>query len=279
MPTILVFLFWCILIGVVIYLLMIMPRMVHKADPTPFQKALYAHRGLHNNLTDAPENSMKAFQKAVKNGYGIEMDIQLSKDNIPVVFHDFTLERVCGVKGKVSDYTYEQLQQFLLCHSRERIPRLTDVLKLVDGKVPLIIEFKIERFDLALCKAADKILREYKGLYCMESFNPLGVFWYRRNHKEIMRGQLSDAFHREGIYKGPLYFVLENLLFNFLTQPDFIAFNHKYPRMLSRRIVHRLYGNTAAAWTIKNQQELEKAKRYFDIFIFDSFIPDHGSLV
>lgn len=279
MPTILVFLFWCILIGAVIYLLMIMPRMVHKADPTPFQKALYAHRGLHNNQTDAPENSMKAFQKAVKSGYGIEMDIQLSKDNVPVVFHDFTLERVCGVKGKVSDYTYEQLQQFLLCHSRERIPRLTDVLKLVDGKVPLIIEFKIERFDLALCKVADQILREYKGLYCMESFNPLGVFWYRRNHKEIMRGQLSDAFHREGIYKGPLYFVLENLLFNFLTQPDFIAFNHKYPRMLSRSIVHRLYGNTAAAWTIKNQQELEKAKRYFDIFIFDSFIPDHGSLV
>lgn len=99
---------------------------------------------------------MAAFRKAADAGFGIELDIQLTKDKIPVVFHDFTLKRVCGGEGKISDYTYEELQQFHLCDSVEKIPKFEDVLKMVDGKVPLIVEFKIERTDLSLCPLADK---------------------------------------------------------------------------------------------------------------------------
>lgn len=264
----------CILLGILIlYFLMIMPRMLGRPEKEQFLKVYYAHRGLHDNATDAPENSMKAFEKAVEAGYGIEMDIQLTKDKVPVVFHDFTLERVCGAPGKVSDYTYEELQQFSLYGSEEKIPGFEDVLSLVDGKVPLIVEFKIEFKDNALCPIADKLLQNYKGLYCMESFNPLGVFWYRKNRREIMRGQLSDAFLREGEYKGVLYWVLQNLLLNFVTKPDFIAYNHKHQNVLSRKICHGLYRSTAAAWTIKNQEELDRAKEHFDLYIFDSFIP------
>ena len=91
---------------------------------------------------------------------------------------------------------------------------------MVDGKVPLIVEFKIERTDLSLCPLADKMLRAYKGMYCMESFNPLGVWWYRRKHPDLVRGQLSDAFLKEGEYVGILYFVLQNLLLNFVTKPE-----------------------------------------------------------
>ncbi len=262
------------LLGIlVLYFLMIMPRMIRRPDREPFLKVYYAHRGLHDNASDAPENSMKAFQKAVDSGYGIEMDIQLSKDNIPVVFHDFTLKRVCGEEGKISDYTYEELQQFHLCGTEETIPKFEDVLAMIDGRVPLIVEFKIEFKDYSLCPIADRLLQNYKGLYCMESFNPLGVLWYRRNRKEVMRGQLSDAFLREGEYRGILYWVLQNLLVNFVTKPDFIAYNHKYPGMLSRRVCHGFYKGTAAAWTIKSQEELEQAKKHFDIYIFDSFIP------
>ena len=108
----------------------------------------------------------------------------------------------------------------------------------------------------------------------MESFNPLAVFWYRRHHKEVVRGQLAEAFLRTGEFKGPLYFILQNLLLNFLTKPDFVAYNHKHANVLSRKICHGLYGNMAAAWTIKSQKELEEAKKHFDVFIFDSFIPD-----
>ena len=136
------------------------------------------------------------------------------------------------------------------------------------------MELKVEFTDLSVCEKADALLRRYKGLYCMESFNPLAVFWYRRHHKEVVRGQLAEAFLRTGEFKGPLYFILQNLLLNFLTKPDFVAYNHKHADVLSRKICRGLYGNMAAAWTIKSQQELDEAKKHFDVFIFDSFIPD-----
>ena len=279
----------------VLYLLMIMPRIFNRPSKDPFVGVLYAHRGLHENVSNAPENSMAAFKKAVDAGYGIECDVQLTKDGIPVIFHDFTLARVAryedgcvpadavvnedgslGVKGKVIDYTYEELQSFHLMNSSERIPKFEDFLHLVDGKVPLIVELKIELKDLSVCPAVDKLLSNYKGVYCIESFNPLGVFWYRKNRPEVLRGQLSDAFHRDKPeeFKGILYFILTNLLLNILGRPDFIAFNHKYKSCISLRICRKLFGALTAAWTIKSQEQLETNKGTFDMLIFDSFIPE-----
>lgn len=265
----------------ILYLLMIMPRVSGKPDMAPFKKWLYAHRGLHDNMSEAPENSLKAFSRAVEAGYGIELDIQMSKDKVPVVFHDFTLRRVCGREGKVSDYTYQELQKFRLCGSNERIPRLEDVLRLVDGRVPLIVELKIEKLlNTAICSAGDKLLAGYKGMYCIESFHPLAVFWYRRHRKGVVRGQLSDAFLRQREkFRNPFCFFLEYLLFNWLAKPDFIAYNHKYPKVLSRRFCRELFRNTAAAWTIKSQEQLRAARKNFDIFIFDSFIPEKETAV
>ncbi|MGN1148098.1 MAG: glycerophosphodiester phosphodiesterase family protein [Lachnospiraceae bacterium] len=276
MKTALIVAVGLIIAVVILYLVMIMPRMTHRPDRTPFMGVLYAHRGLHDNASDAPENSMAAFQKAVDAGFGIELDVQLSKDKIPVVFHDFTLKRVCGVEGKVSDYTFEELQQFSLCKSREKIPKFADFLKLVDGRVPLIIEYKIPGGLTEVCPVADKLLQEYKGVYCIESFNPLGLLWYKKNRKEIMRGQLSDNFIKAGEHEFSklLYFALHHLLFNFLTKPDFIAYNHHQYKDLSRQLCRYLYGALAAAWTIKTKEELAARKPDFDIFIFDSFIPE-----
>ena len=284
-----------VIILVVLYLLAIMPRMIGRpsADKLLVQN-LYAHRGLHDNRTTAPENSMAAFKKAVDAGYGIELDVQLTRDGVPVVFHDFTLARVAryeegqapenavlnedgsyGVAGKVIDYTYEELQQFHLLDSEEKIPKFEDFLKLVDGKVPLIIELKIELFDARVCQVVDRMLRDYRGAYCIESFNPLGLWWFRRNHKEVFRGQLSEEFFREPekLWHTPVYYLLAFLIFNFLTKPDFVAYNHVYAGNLSRMICHGLYKNTAAAWTIRSQDELEKNRGIFDIFIFEGFIP------
>lgn len=168
--------FLCLAGIAVLYLLMIMPAMLGRPDMEPFKRWLYAHRGLHDNSSDAPENSLRAFKRAVEAGYGIELDIQLSKDKKPVVFHDFTLERICGRPGKVCDYTYEELRRFKLCDSDEGIPSFADVLKLVDGRVPLIVELKIEHTDLSLCPIADKLLRQYSGRYCIESFHPWAFY-------------------------------------------------------------------------------------------------------
>lgn len=269
----------CILALAFIYLMMIMPRMTGRPDTEPFRNWLYAHRGLHDNTSDSPENSIRAFRKAVEAGFGIELDVQMTKDGVPVVFHDYTLKRVCRAEGKVCMRTYEELQQLPLYGTDQRIPRFEDVLKLVDGRVPLIVELKIEATDVSVCPAADKLLSQYKGMYCIESFNPLGLFWYRRNRRHVVRGQLADAFHKEGEYRGLLYFLLQNLLFNWLGKPDFIAYNHKYPGMLSRSLCRKLYRSTAAAWTIKSQEELDEAEKHFDIYIFDSFLPKKQSIV
>ena len=273
MGIVLIVIIACLLLFAGLYLLLIMPRVLHKADASAFKNVLYAHRGLHDNASAAPENSMAAFQKAVDAGFGIELDIQLTKDQVPVVFHDYSLKRVCGVDKLVCELTYEELMQYHLGNSDEQIPKLEDVLSLVDGKVPLIVEFKGESVDTALCPIADKLLRAYRGLYCIESFNPMIVYWYRRNHPEVMRGQLADAFYSSKEKSGLLYFALEHLLLNCLAKPDFIAYNHKRPAKLSKTLCCKLFKSTAVAWTIQSEEQLPEAKKHFEIFIFDSFVP------
>lgn len=259
---------------VLLYLFLIMPRIVHRPDMSAFYGRFYAHRGLHDNETENPENSLAAFGKAVDAGYGIELDIQLTKDKQVVVFHDDYLQRICGVEGKISDYTYEQLQEFRLCKSQERIPLFTEVLKLVDGKVPLIVEFKGNNsMDTSLCPEGAQILDNYKGLYCVESFNPLMVAWYRKNRPKVVRGQLAERFF-SNTKKSVLHFVLQNLLLNFYTKPDFIAYKWSDRKTLSRKLCRGLYGATAVTWTIQSQADLEASRNSFDIFIFDSFIPE-----
>ncbi len=263
----------CVSALAILYMLAIMPRVFNRPDTTLFQKVYFAHRGLHDNASDAPENSMAAFRKAVEAGLGMELDVQVTKDGVPVIFHDFKLGRVCGVEGKVVNQTYEELQAYTLCQSDERIPKLSDLLAMVDGRVPLIVEIKAETADVSCCAIIDRLLRAYKGAYCIESFNPMVLWWFRRNHGSVVRGQLSSNFRREGVYWNVLYFAMTHLLFNFLTKPDFIAYNHKFSEEPGRRICRRLYRHPAAAWTIRSQQELEARKGEYDVFIFDSFLP------
>ena len=264
-----------IILGVVIvaYLIAIMPRMTGRPDYTPLMDHYYAHRGLHDNKTDAPENSMKAFRKAVDAGYGIELDVQLTKDRIPVVFHDESLKRVCGVDGNVRDYTYEELQQFSLCGSKERIPLFSEFLKLVDGKVPLIIEIKIHEDYKTVCQTADELIRGYKGDYCIESFNPLAVKWYKEHRPQVIRGQLSSRLAPKGEREPFLYFMSHYLLFNCVAKPDFIAYDHLHKGNISRTICQHLYGALSVAWTIKSQEQLDHSRKQFDLFIFEGFIP------
>ena len=261
-----------------VFLLAIMPRMTGKPDMTPFKEKLFAHRGLHDNNSQAPENSMAAFKKAVDAGYGIELDVQLTRDGVPVIFHDFTLSRMCGVPGLVKDYDYKEIRKFRLSGSDEKIPAFKDFLSMVDGRVPLIVEYKSEDFDMRVCEKVDPMLRRYKGVYCIESFNPLILLWYRKHRPRVMRGQLSDSFLHDPEYqtliKGAKMLPFQFLLANFLSKPDFIAYNHIYEKNVSRRLCRNLFKAKAAAWTIKSQEELERASGNFDVFIFDSFIPE-----
>lgn len=255
-----------------IYLFMIMPRMTNRADRTPFYNRHYAHRGLFDNNSNAPENSLAAFKKAVDAGYGIELDVQLSKDDKLVVFHDATLKRMCGIQGNVWDYTLEELQQMKLLSSNETIPTFEQFLEIVDGKVPFILEFKLDLAQTKVCELTNEVLKDYKGVYCIESFHPLALIWYKKNRPDILRGQLCEEFFRSKKYKGKvLFMILPYLLTNCLVRPDFIAYNHKHAHNISRRIC-RMMGALSVAYTIKSMEEYEQAKDKFDLFIFDSFL-------
>ena len=256
-----------------LYLLAVMPRVVNRPDTGLFRKKYFAHRGLHDNAGDAPENSMAAFRKAVDAGYGMELDVHVTKDGVPVIFHDSGLERMCHADGEITDYTYEELEKFTLGNSREHIPRLEDLLLMVQGRVPLIVEIKADKADAACCAVIDRMLSAYDGEYCIESFNPMVLLWYRRYHNDVVRGQLSSNFRRDGEHNNLFYFMLSHLLFNFLTKPDFIAYNHKYAEEPGRKMCRKLYRNPAAAWTIRSQEELEALRGEFDVFIFENFTP------
>ncbi len=254
-----------------LYLFLIMPRIT----PYPMQEFkgwYYAHRGLHDNKTDAPENSLKAMTLAVEKGYGIELDVQLTKDEKVVVFHDASLKRVCGVDAKVNSMTYEELQTLHLLDSDEKIPLFSEVLKVIDGKVPLIMEIKMVDAKTRVCELANQELQNYKGLYCMESFHPFAVNWYRKNRPDVARGQLSANFTKEGQKEGIQEWLVHMLLTNVLARPDFVAYSHKSADNLSRRVT-RVLGATAVAWTIRSQQELDNNRKKFDLFIFEGFVP------
>ena len=256
-----------------LYLFAIMPRMTGRPDASFLMHHHYAHRGLHDNASSAPENSMEAFRRAVDDGYGIELDVQLTRDRIPVVFHDETLDRVCGVSGKVRDYTFDELQAFPLLASDARIPRFCNVLDLVGGRVPLIIEIKIHENAGEVCAHADEILRDYKGPYCVESFDPRAVAWYKKNRPQVVRGQLSSNFNKPGKREPFVQMLVHYLLLNVLGRPDFIAYDHLHKHNVSRLLCKSLFGALSVAWTIKSQRELDAARKDFDLFIFEQFMP------
>lgn len=262
-----------IVLVILLYLYLIMPRLTGRPDYTPFSGWYYAHRGLHDNAAGIPENSLPAFRLAAEHGYGIELDIQLTKDQIPVIFHDDTLARVCGQPGYIWDYTYKELQAFSLFNSNEHIPHLQDALQIIDGRVPLIIEFKMHNSDPQVCRIADPFLQAYSGLYCIESFYPFAVQWYRKNHPHIVRGQLSANFttadHRESF----LQWTVHMLLTNVSCRPDFIAYSSADTGNLSRVLCRKLFHALSVAWTIRSEEELQLRKKDYDLFIFEDFRP------
>ncbi len=253
-----------------LYLWLLMPRL-RRPDHRAFQGWYYAHRGLHDR--ELPENSLPAFQKAVEGGYGIEFDVQLTKDRVPVVFHDETLARVCGVDGNVRDLTLAELREIPLRGGENRIPTLEEVLALVDGRVPLIIEIKIHEDADTVCAAADRLIRDYRGVYCVESFHPAAVRWYRKNRQSVLRGQLSSDFSQPGKRESLPQKLVHYLLTNVSCRPDFIAYDHKHRRNFSRLVCKAVFHPLNVAWVVRSQVELDACKKDYDLFIFEDFLP------
>ncbi|MFA5120071.1 glycerophosphodiester phosphodiesterase family protein [Zavarzinia sp.] len=233
-----------------------------------------AHRGLHDKAKGIPENSRAAFLAAAEAGYAIELDIQVSADGVPMVFHDDTLPRLTGETGRVDERPAAELSALHLFGTAETIPTLAEVLALVGGRVPFLIEVKAARGKVGPLEAATAAaLADYRGRFAVQSFNPQSLLWFRRHAPQVRRGQIAMDFRMDD---EPLKlhekWVLTHMLFNRFVRPHFIAYDiNAVPNRATRRA--RAQGLPLLTWTVRTPAERKRAADFADNIIFEGFRP------
>ncbi len=252
----------------------ILPARAADAQRAPLAGRTYAHRGLYAADQSVPENSLPAFRAAVAAGYGVELDVQLTRDGRVVVFHDDTLLRACGVNARVDAFSFDELTaQMRLFGTQERIPLFSEVLEVLGGRVPVIVELKTGGDKYGLCQRTLSLLEGYGGPYCVESFDPYLVRWFARHAPHIVRGQLSEQmrFSRPslGLFRSLL---LSRTLSNFAARPHFIAYRVgplPWPVRLAAAC-----GAMLVVWTARPDNGEETAfERAYDAIIFEHYRP------
>ena len=236
-----------------------------------------AHRAYHDVRQGRPENSRAAIKAAIDAGYGIEIDLQLSRDGVPMVFHDETLERLTPREGWVCDLSAAQLADIPLKGGDEGIPTLTDVLSLVAGRVPLLIELKDQTLRMAetdgrLEQATATALAAYTGPVAVMSFNPHCIARMAAYAPTLPRGLTTSAYDPDDWH--PL---APEICDRLRPIPDydgtlssFISHEHGD---LSRPRVAELAAQGAAilCWTIKSPEEETAARRIAQNITFENY--------
>jgi len=256
-----------------LFLFLIFPSRASEEARAPFTGRAYAHRGLYSPDQSVPENSLPAFRLAVEAGYGAELDVQMTKDGQVVVLHDDDLKRACGREGGVWDYTYQELRAFPLFGTEERIPLFSEVLDIFGGRQPLIVELKSAAPNVReLCGAVRRMLADYGGPACVESFHPEVVRYFRKNDPGRVRGQLSQA---ACFWKGHLPawkgFLFSRLFCNFRCRPQFIAYGVG-PKPWPVRLCESL-GAMKVCWTAREKDLHGRRMAENDAVIFEGYRP------
>ncbi len=245
-----------------IYLFLIFPG---KRNGETFPAKFYAHRGLFH--CGIEENSLPAFRAAALNGIGVELDVQYTLDGKIVVFHDDSLKRMCGVDKKICELTYKELQSLNLGSSQEKIPLFSEVLEVLGG-VPLICEIKMQEgfYNTRICPVVYEMLKGYSGPYCVESFNPMLVRWFKKNAPEVLRGQLAEDEMKNK--RNVTNFLLKRLFVNALSRPQFIAYRYG-DNPFELRLIRKFTKALIVTWTVHGQEEVKKAINSYDAVIFE----------
>lgn len=228
-------------------------------------KNLIAHRGIHDNK-NIYENTLEAFQKAKEKNYIIELDVHLTKDNKIVVFHDYNTKRITGISHQIEESTYQEINNNKKIH----IPTLEEVLTLIKQEVPLLIEIKQQNKVGQFEEKLMEILKKYKGEYAIQSFNPKTIYWFKKHHPNILRGQLACQTYQKNI---PPYqqFILRNMFLNIITKPNFISY--KYNELPLKKIKkYQRKKIPVLAWTISSKENYNKYKNIYDNLICEKFI-------
>lgn len=232
-----------------------------------------AHRGLHDDRL--PENSMGAFKNAILHGYAIETDVHLTTDDVVVVFHDDSLKRMTDRRGNIDEMSYGELKDItLIGGDNEKIPTLSELLELTDGKVPLLIEVKDHKNVGKLEGIMTEMLRAYKGEFAVQSFNPFIVRWFKKNAPEFIRGQLASYFTSEfgkGLRARTQRFILRNCMLNGICGAQFTSYDTSF--VGKRRVKQIKKKMPVLMWTVRSQAHLDKCKGLYDNIIFEGFIP------
>ena len=225
---------------------------------------IIAHRGYHKKELGIPENSIPAFIRAIENNYIIELDVHVLKDNNIIVFHDDNLKRMTGIDKNIKELTYDELKNVKLYNTNYTIPLLSEVLSIVDGKVPILIELKYDVRNHRLEDNLMKILKEYNGEYAVQSFDPFILSYFKRKYPNIIRGQLSYDFNNKKMNYFKKY-ILSHMKLNFISKPDFISYGVNSP------LIYKLKRNKIVlGWVIRNKNDYVKLKKYCDNFICEN---------
>ncbi len=257
-----------------LYCFVVSPRRADAAKKAPFQGLMAAHRGLYEKDQSVPENALEAFRRAAENGYGVELDVQLTRDGEVVVFHDDTVDRMTEHKGRVDGFTLAELQAMPLMGTEHRVPLFTDVMAVLDGVSPTIVELKSTENYPELCEKTLAILRTRKGPFCVESFDPRIVRWFYKNAPDLVRGQLTESFRYWRKAGAPLHkaLLMHTLCVNFLTHPQFIAFGR------GRRplcwFLARPAGAMTVFWTERPDSDHGTLQKRYDCRIFEHYRPE-----
>lgn len=219
-----------IIVSIIIVILFLWDvRKISHPVPSWVTDIRIAHRGMHDEF--AAENTLQAFHQAVKNGFAIELDVQLTSDCKVVVFHDQNLKRLTQLSGELSHYTLQELRSARILGSNQGIPSLSEVLELVDGQVPIYIEIKKHSPDYNLERAVADLIKNYAGPFAIISFAPGSLRWFKKHCPNVLRGQTACAhslYDATNIISQKIHnFALSMFCYNFHSKPNFIIYDIK----------------------------------------------------
>ena len=237
-----------------------------------------AHRGLHDGAH--PENSLSAFEAAARSGYAVETDVRFTKDGVLVAFHDDDVGRMTDAAGSVAAFSAADLASLRLAGTRETIPLFSDVVALLAGRVPLLIEIK-EMRGVPAARAA-RAVREAIGSapldYAVQSFRPSYAFAYKKLCPDIPCGMLGsgERFTKDtlgGSFRSIKAYAVNKLSVRFAQKLDFLSYRAEdFPSPMLAA-----YRGVKLAWTVRSEAEAARVAPYADNIIFENFLPQHSA--
>lgn len=226
------------------------------------ENKIIAHRGGFFDNQKIYENTQEVFQTALQKGFAIELDVRVTKDNQVVVYHDDNLKRLMNEDAVIEDLRLDELP-----NEPFSIPLFRDILKQIDGKVPLLIEIKsMHQIGHSIDTIMEE-LKDYTGEYAIQSFHPYVLLYLKWHYKDVIRGQLGSPNRQKDIPKIQKW-ITKTMCFNKLTKPTFISY--EYNEISFKKIAKLKKKYVMICFTIREQDDYTKCKDIYDAWICEN---------